>query len=111
MIIEFDKLKAMVMTAFENTGMVQENARQMADVLVTAQARGIYSHGINFVPVYMNGIKNGTINPNPKIQVAKEGEASLVIDGDSGLGGIVVNKAVDMAVKKPEKVEAVQLAL
>lgn len=100
MVIEFEKLKQMVQTAFEAVGAAKENAARMADVLVTAEARGVYSHGIQLVSNYLDQIDQRRANPNPEIQVLKETETTLLVDGDAGFGGVSLTAAVELAIRK-----------
>lgn len=103
MIVNYEKLLDMTEKAFAAAGFSPENAAQMAEVLVTAEARGVYSHGLQLVPVYFNSARNGFIQPNPEVRVLHETESSLVVDGGYGLGGIVLTKATDLALAKCKK--------
>ena len=97
MVIAFDEISARIAKAFSAVGMSGENAARMANVLTTADARGVYSHGIQQVPFYLEMIERGIASADPEPKILREDSSMLLIDGDKGFGGIVVDDAVDMA--------------
>ncbi len=109
--VAFNELKAQVAKVFAANGFNEENAAQMADVLCMAEARGVYSHGIQMVPAYMRMVDEKIVTPNPEIKVVSETDSTLKIDGDRGFGGIVVAKAVDMAAAKAKKSGSCSVAI
>lgn len=100
MIVEYERLKQMVQAAFASVGATEKNAAQMADVLVTAEARGVYSHGIQLVSNYLDQIEQGRANGNPEIRLLRETETTLLVDGDAGFGGVSLTAAVELAIQK-----------
>lgn len=89
-----------VMTA---AGMPPADAQLAADSLVTAEMRGIPSHGVMRAMHYVNGILDGNINATPDIQEIAGKGAVRVLDGDNGLGVVVVQRATDLAVTLSEQ--------
>ena len=72
-----------------------------ADVLVTADMRGVETHGVsNMLRGYVTGYGNGTLNPNPDWKIVRATPATANIDSDAGLGIIVVPKAMEIAIEK-----------
>ena len=100
MIISFEKEKEQIARVFSAADFSADNAARMADVLATADARGVYSHGMQMIPLYMRSLRSGCLAPNPEITVVREDRSSLTVDGGHGLGGISLTKAVDLAVEK-----------
>lgn len=111
MIIEMNNLFCDVQRVFEAAGMTAENASQMADVLVTAEARGVYSHGIQLVGQYLDCIRRGIIHANPQIKIMKESDTTLLVDGDQGLGGIALTQATRLAIEKAKKYGTASLSM
>jgi len=66
----------------------------LVDSLLTAQCWGIYSHGLERFPVYMKRLREGLVNASPAIRVEKRLPAVLRIDGDNGLGSVVMQTAM-----------------
>jgi LDH2 family malate/lactate/ureidoglycolate dehydrogenase len=52
------------------------------------------------LPAYARRIQAGGINRTPQIRVVQERAAMAVIDGDNGMGHVVVSQAVDLAISK-----------
>ncbi len=73
----------------------------MADSLVWADLRGVYSHGVvRLQPSYMVALGDGSVDPQGQIRTLSEGPAFAVLDGGHGLGQIVANEAMEAAVTK-----------
>jgi LDH2 family malate/lactate/ureidoglycolate dehydrogenase len=81
-------------------GVPREYAEVVSDQLILANLRGVDSHGIIRLPVYVRGILEGDINPNPKIKILKEGTSYLLVDGDNGIGQVVALKTTELVIKK-----------
>jgi L-2-hydroxycarboxylate dehydrogenase (NAD+) len=79
-----------------------EDAQVTADVLVSANLRGIDSHGVARTRRYVQGLRDGVMRPRPKIQVVRETPISALIDGGAGLGQVVGVRAMKMAMEKAE---------
>ena len=99
--VQADSLRATVTTIFEKLDVPAEDARLAADVLVTADLRGVESHGVsNMLRTYVAGYNNGEINPRPEWHMVRETAATANIDSDTGLGIIVAPKAMRIAIDK-----------
>jgi LDH2 family malate/lactate/ureidoglycolate dehydrogenase len=86
---------------FEKLGVPVDDAALAADVLVSADLRGVDSHGVsNMLEVYIDRYLDGTQNLTPQVRVVRERSSTATLDGDRGLGVIVVPKAMEMAVAK-----------
>ena len=91
-------------SAFEKLGVLKEEARICADVLMESDRRGIESHGCNrFKPIYIDRIKSGIQNPVTDFEVMKETFTTAVVDGHDGMGMIVGYKSMNMAIEKAKK--------
>ncbi|KAK6630629.1 hypothetical protein RUM43_014614 [Polyplax serrata] len=81
----------------------QETAEQLAEVLVAADYRGHYSHGLNRLEIYLNDIKGKVCNQNARPKILKETPATAWVDGQNGLGPVVGNFCIDLAIQKAKK--------
>lgn len=79
----------------EQAGTPPEDARLTALSLVVADQRGIYSHGLLRLPLYISAIRNGGINARPRLTWRREYEAIAVLDADAGLGQVAMQAAVE----------------
>jgi LDH2 family malate/lactate/ureidoglycolate dehydrogenase len=99
--IQADDMAAVVEGIFRALGAPEEDARRSADTLVYADLRGIDSHGVsNMMPIYVGGIKNGSVNPAPVWRIIRDAPATATIDSDNGLGLTVGPQAMALAMDK-----------
>jgi L-2-hydroxycarboxylate dehydrogenase (NAD+) len=98
-------LRETVTTIFEKVGLDAGDARLGADVLVTADLRGVESHGVsNMLRGYVRDYQQGQTNPHPNWRIVRESPSTATIDCDRGLGIIIAPKAMEIAVEKARKV-------
>ena len=107
-LVTAENLRRLISDIFHRLGVPEEEARMAADVLVLADLRGVDSHGVsNYVEaIYVPGLKGGIINPTPKVHIVRETPATALIDGDEGLGMVVGQKAMKVAIDKAKEVGA-----
>jgi len=102
--IDFDSLENFMVDVFKGIGVPEEDARICADVLITADKRGIDSHGIGRLkPIYYDRIKAGIQSPKTDIEIVKDGPATAVIDGHNGMGQVIAKKSMALAIEKAKK--------
>jgi LDH2 family malate/lactate/ureidoglycolate dehydrogenase len=84
-------------------GLMEEDAKTIANDLVEADLRGLHSHGVSRIPMYLKRIEKKVVNPRPNIQVEKTSLASLRINGDDGMGFLVAHRAIDEGIRLAEE--------
>ena len=84
--ISADRLTEVCETILKRTGVPGNIARITADVLVRADLRGIHSHGVSRIPVYVQRIQNGAMAADPEIVKVNDSGSTELIDGGNGLG-------------------------
>lgn len=90
--------------AFVAVGVLADEAKICADVLMESDRRGIESHGCNrFKTIYIDRIKEGIQSPVTLFEVIKETATTAVVDGHDGMGMIVGYKSMNMAIEKAKK--------
>ena len=94
-----ERLRALVGDIFARAGMVAANARTVAEVLVWADLRGMGSHGVMRVPRYVDWMKRGDLNGQPKITTSESG-ATITLDADRAAGPVAMVRAAELAVAK-----------
>jgi L-2-hydroxycarboxylate dehydrogenase (NAD+) len=97
-LIDSVRLQALVEKLFVAAGLSDEHAHGAADVLVESDLRGVWSHGVARVPMYLSRLRAGVANAKPNIKVDRVAPAALLIDGDNGLGLVVAPHAMRQAV-------------
>ena len=99
-IIRADALSDFCVQVFLETGVLEEDARVTADVLVQANLRGIDSHGVARLARYVNGLKDGVMLARPEEKVVTETPTTVTVDAGAGLGQPVSYRAMKMAMSK-----------
>jgi len=80
------------------------DARIAADVLISADIRGINSHGIiRLHSYYGDGLRRRQIDPHSPLKVIKESPATLALDGGNGLGQVIAYRAMSRCIKMADQ--------
>jgi L-2-hydroxycarboxylate dehydrogenase (NAD+) len=87
-------------SVFKKIGCPEDEARLATDVLLSADLRGIDSHGVARLSGYLRLWEGNRINSNPKIKIVHETPSTAVVDGDGGLGLVVAPRAMEIAIQK-----------
>ena len=101
-----ERLKEFATKVFIKMGVPAEDAATVADVLVAADIRGVRSHGIARLHMYINRLENGTMKPVSDIKIVSETLATARIDGGGGMGHPISKFAMELAMEKARAVGA-----
>ena len=88
-----------IATAYRAAGIPDADARKAADLMARSDISGADGHGVFRLPQYIRRIKKGGLNTRPNIQVHRTAPGTALIDGDNGLGSLVVARAVETAIE------------
>ncbi|MFF9031537.1 Ldh family oxidoreductase [Streptomyces iakyrus] len=84
----------------EAHGVPPEDARLLADTLVTAELWGHPSHGMLRLPWYLARIRSGATAPTAVHRVVSDNGAVLVMDGRDGLGQVLADRATRLGIER-----------
>lgn len=101
--VDPEKLKNLIKDIFISLEVIEEEAEKVSEILVETDLRGVYSHGVIRVPIYVKRIKLGFVNPKSKIEIIRDHHASAVLDANNCLGQISSTKAMQIAIDKADK--------
>ena len=102
--VPFDLLEAFMVDVFKGVGVPEAEAMICADVLITADKRGIDSHGVGRLKtIYYDRIVKGTQEPVTDFEVVRDRKATAVVDGHNGMGMVVGRRCMQMAIDKARK--------
>lgn len=90
-------------SCLEKMGLSDKDASVVTNCLVQTSLWGIDSHGIARFPHYFNRIKAGSLNPTPQLNIESTGPCSANLDGDHGLGIVVVDAATKETISLAKK--------
>jgi len=94
------ELAAFVARAFIAADLPEVDAETLAGLMVEADLRGSDTHGVIRLPLYIRRIRAGGINVKPKIRVVSDKPSTALIDGDNGMGHLVMRRAAHLAIEK-----------
>lgn len=103
-IFPYTQLLSFTQNVFRQMGCSEADASTAAEVLLSADLRGIDSHGVARLSGYIRLWQAKRINTQPAIKVIHETPSTAVVDGDQGLGLVVAPFAMKIAMEKAEKV-------
>ena len=81
-------------------GLAADKARLLAELLIANELRGVRSHGVQQAATYARLIRDGRLNPDPRLTVERETPVSLIVDGDGGLGYFPAHTGTLRAIEK-----------
>ena len=94
------QLEEFTAAAMMALGLPSEDAATVATLMVQADMQGSDGHGVIRLAPYAKRILAGGINLKPNIQVVQERTAMALVDGDNGMGHLVMKKATELAIHK-----------
>ncbi|HEX4411011.1 MAG TPA: Ldh family oxidoreductase [Xanthobacteraceae bacterium] len=94
------RLADFVAQAFVAAGVPAEDARTLASLMVEADLRGSDTHGVIRLPLYVRRIRAGGVNTKPNIRVISDRPSTALLDGDNGMGHLVMKRAAELAIEK-----------
>jgi LDH2 family malate/lactate/ureidoglycolate dehydrogenase len=85
---------------FSSLGFSDAAARTVADSLVSADLRGVASHGVMLVPMYVERIQRGSVSRVETAEVVTDFGAVATLDARHGLGQLSGDQAIGLAIEK-----------
>ena len=80
-------------------GLPAADAAIVAGAMLDADLTGSDAHGIFRLTGYVRQLKAGQFNPRADIKVLERGPATALVDGDNGMGHLVMTYAANLAVE------------
>jgi L-2-hydroxycarboxylate dehydrogenase (NAD+) len=99
-VFPYEQLQEFSIRVFEAIGCSPADARLATEVLLSADLRGVDSHGIARLSGYVRLWDAKRVNAQPAISILHETPSTATMDGDSGLGLVVAPKAMQLAIDK-----------
>ncbi len=100
----FDTLLLFATRVFKKIGCNEYDANVAAKVLLSADLRGIDSHGVARLNGYVRLKEVDRVNSLPHIRITHETPSTAVVNGDGGLGLVIAPFAMEVAIAKAKKV-------
>src|SRR6201747_892717 len=98
--VTYSRLKAFIQEALTKVGLPEQDASTVAGLMAEADLQGSDGHGVTRLPQYVRRIKAGGFNVRPNIRLVHEHLSTAVLNGDNGLGLLVLKRAAEIAIDK-----------
>jgi LDH2 family malate/lactate/ureidoglycolate dehydrogenase len=89
-----------IASGLQRVGLPPDDANRVAQLMAQADQQGSDGHGIIRLPQYIKRIQAGGMNVRPQIRVVSERAGTALVDGDNGMGHLVVSFATRLAMEK-----------
>ncbi len=99
-----EQLQTFTQHIFQSIGFSEADAQLAAKTLISADLRGVDSHGIARLAGYVRLFDHGRLNPKPNIRIIHETPSTGVVDGDAGVGLVVGPKTMEIVIEKAKNV-------
>ena len=99
----YEQLTSFVKAVFSKIGCSSVDASTASSALLSADLRGIDSHGVARLSGYVRLWEAKRVNSSPALQIIHETPSTAVVDGDAGLGLIVAPFAMKLAIEKAKQ--------
>ena len=98
--VDVARLRDFIGAAFRSLAMPDDDAATVAALMAEADLQGSDGHGIIRLPHYARRIRAGGLNLHPAIRVLQERPGMALINGDNGMGHLVMTRAAELAIEK-----------
>ena len=103
-------LRAFLLDAMRACGLNEADAATVADAMLEADLTGADAHGVFRLAGYVRQLKRGAMNPRATIKVVERSPATALVDGDHGMGHVVMTYAANLAVELARASSTARLA-
>ncbi len=94
-----DDLERFVREVLVACGVPANTARLTSSSLVAANLRGVDSHGVGLLPVYVEQLRSGDMDATAPGRVLSENRACLLFDAENGIGQVSAAQCCDHATR------------
>jgi L-2-hydroxycarboxylate dehydrogenase (NAD+) len=91
-------IRDFIAEALRTLGLPAADAAKVAQLMVETDLAGADAHGVFRLPHYVRRLRAGGVNARPSIRVTRSGPGTALIDGDNGMGHLVMAQAAQAAV-------------
>lgn len=95
-----EPLLAFASGALERAGMRAEDAGLVARTLVAADLRGVMTHGLVRLPVYVASLRQGKVHATAQPELLRDSTSVALVDGNNAMGQVVAAACMEIALAK-----------
>lgn len=97
------RLQDFIARCLASCGMPVADTATVARLMTQADLIGQDGHGVFRLPMYVKRIRAGGMNMTPKFRILSDRTATALVDGDNGMGHLVMHHATQLAMEKARK--------
>jgi LDH2 family malate/lactate/ureidoglycolate dehydrogenase len=101
--MDFQGLKGFCQQAYQKVGVPEGEAAIVADLLVRSDLRGVETHGVTRLPIYIQRLQKGYVRTVCQMTKVKEKGPVVYLDAHGSMGHISASKGMEMAIAKAEE--------
>ncbi len=98
--VQVQDLYNFCLAAMLAAGLSPEDARLTAEVLVTTDTWGVFTHGSRQLRGLLKNVRSGRLDPKATVEVTAEGPAWAMLDGHYVMPPATSCRAMDLAIRK-----------
>ena len=91
-------IRSMIADCLAAAGLLGDDAARCATLMTEADLTGADGHGIFRLAQYVRRLKANGFNARPNITVTRTAPATALVDGDNGMGHLVMTRAANEAI-------------
>src|SRR4030042_1258041 len=101
--IPFDTLNNFCRQAYLKAGVPDEEAEIVADLLTRSDLRGVETHGVTRLPIYIQRLQKGYVRKEAQIAVVKEKGPTAFLNAQGSMGHLSAFRGMEKAIQKAEE--------
>jgi L-2-hydroxycarboxylate dehydrogenase (NAD+) len=99
----FTDLKTFCFEAYVRAGVPGPEAKIVADLLVRSDLRGIESHGVTRLPIYIQRLQRGYVRKESKLTAIRDKGPTAFLEAHGSMGHVAAYRSMEKAVSKAEE--------
>ncbi|XP_065184547.1 uncharacterized oxidoreductase YjmC-like [Sycon ciliatum] len=102
-VVPVEEARRFAEECLKSVGAKETHASQMAELLVSADSRGHYSHGMNRLEMYVRDIQQGSTRVDAEPELERSTSSTALVNGNQCLGATVGQFSMDLAIQKAKE--------
>ena len=101
--IWFEDLRSFCQQAYMKAGVPEEEAYIVADLLARSNLRGVETHGVMRLPIYIKRLQKGYVRIEARLTYLKDKGPVGFAEAHGSLGHVIAHRAMQRAIEKAEE--------
>lgn len=102
--LKVDEVKVFIRQCLEAVNFPDEAIETISDTLIEADLRGLRTHGILRIPMYLNRVRKGILDPLAVPETVHDNPGMVLVDAHNGMGQLASYSAMRQAILRAKEV-------